>query len=581
MKIKFTIYLVIFASFLFNQDNELAEYKKLLNQTLEYIERDYVDSVSYPDLIISSMKGLLEPLDPYTRVVIGSSKDRLDQMTKGKYGGVGMRIGSLRDTITVLSPMEDSPAYSEGIKAGDQIVKIDSTDAIGLTTKEAVKILKGELGTKVVLHIRRPGEKGQFRFELTRANIMLKDVPYWEIDENSIGYIRITKFSRNTYEDFLKALKDIDSEDFTDSNGNGIWDKGEIFIDTNQNGAFDTKGSLKGLVIDLRGNSGGLLSEAIQILRTLITNGETLLQTKGKNGKILRTYKAYKNLNDNRRYFLSEDVPIVVLVNKSSASASEIIAGVIQDLDRGLILGSTTFGKGLVQQPRHLNDTISIKVTNAKYYIPSGRLIQKEDYGIFKNKDSEDKVFYTINMNRPVKGGKGISPDIELEPIKIPAFISSLWRERIFLSFSSEYINKNKIINQDFEITSKVLDDFENYCSNLKSSITYTLPGELELEELKKKLDVDTDVSFSIFRDKSSINRYIKKMEKYFIKEKNRQFSKKENIQWLENGLEREFARIIIGEGARLGASLKVDSQYHEAVRILTNPDEYYSILGY
>tara|TARA_Y100000996_G_scaffold352672_1_gene292309 strand:- start:23 stop:1846 length:1824 start_codon:yes stop_codon:yes gene_type:complete len=604
-KIKTVIFFIVFTPLLSSQSNQISDYKKLLDQTLEYIEQDYVDSVSYPDLIISSMKGMLKPLDPYTRVVIGSSKERLDLMTKGKYGGVGIRIGVLRDTLTVLSPMENSPAYTEGIKAGDQIVRIDSTDAIGFSTREASKIIKGELGSKVTLHIRRPGQKGKFSFELTRANITVKDVPYWQVDENSIGYIRVTRFSRNTYEDFLKALKDIDSENFTDSNGNGrrdiaenfmdknkngiwdegerfadknkngIWDEGESFDDLNGNGEFDTNGNLKGLIIDLRGNSGGLLREAIGMLNSVIKKGEPLLQTKGKNGKVLRTYKSTTNP------VLSEDVPLVVLVNKSSASASEIIAGVIQDLDRGLILGKTTFGKGLVQQPKSLNDTISIKVTNAKYYIPSGRLIQKEDYGLLKDMNSKDSVFYTLNMKRPVNGGGGIAPDIKVEPIKPPAFISSLWKERVFLSFSSEYINKNKISNLDFEISSKVLDDFETYCDNLKSDISYTLPGERELKLMKEKLDINTNNSFSLFRDNASMSRNIKKMEKYYLKEKSRQFSKKENKKWLINGLEREFARIIDGESARLGASLKVDSEYDEALRILMSLDEYYSLLGF
>ena len=163
-KIKPVIFFILFTSLLLSQNNQISDYKKLLDQTLEYIEQDYVDSVSYPDLIISSMKGMLKPLDPYTRVVIGSSKERLDLMTKGKYGGVGIRIGVLRDTLTVLSPMENSPAYTEGIKAGDQIIRIDSTDAIGFSTREASKIIKGELGSKVTLHIRRPGQKGKFSF---------------------------------------------------------------------------------------------------------------------------------------------------------------------------------------------------------------------------------------------------------------------------------------------------------------------------------------------------------------------------------------------------------------------------------
>ena len=156
-------------------------------------------------------------------------------LTKGKYGGVGIRISSLRDTLTVLSPMEDSPAYSEGIKSGDQIIKIDSVDAIKMTTKEASKLIKGELGTYVTLDIRRPRDKKKYSFELTRSNITIHDVPYWHIDENSIGYIRITRFSRNTYEDFIKALREIDREKFIDLNNNGKWDSEENYKDSNNN----------------------------------------------------------------------------------------------------------------------------------------------------------------------------------------------------------------------------------------------------------------------------------------------------------------------------------------------------------
>ena len=582
---KFKIYVLVFIilSFLVSQSDRASDYYEFFDDILEYIEDDYVNSVDPDELMISSMKGLLEPLDRYSKILVGSSKDRYDELTKGKYGGVGIRIKSLRDTLTVVSPMENSPAYTEGMQSGDQIIKIDDIHAIGFTTKKASEIIKGELGSIVTLHVRRPGDKKKYSFELTRSSIPIKDVPYWSIDENAIGYIRVTRFSRNTYEDFLKALKEIDSEDFTDSNGNGyfdksetyqdknkngIWDEGERFADKNKNGIwdqgekfkdyngnkkFDKSGGLKGLIIDLRGNSGGLLREATGILNLLIKKGEPLLYTKGKDGEILRTYKSTSEPK------LSEDVPIIVLVNKSSASASEILAGTIQDLDRGVILGNTTFGKGLVQRTKALNDTLSVKITVAKYYTPSGRLIQKEEYSSIEGDSDKDSVFYTTNMKRAVYGGGGINPDITTEREKIPPFIQALWREGVFLSFSSEYINKNKMTNHNFEITQSVIDDFEEFYNNLEA-ISYTLPGEKELKSMKIALDVDDDTKISVFQEDAFINRYIKKMDKYFSKEKNRQFSKEENRKWIENGLEREFSRIIIGEKARIGSALKVDS---------------------
>ncbi len=605
LKFKYFICIIFSISMVLSEKNEILEYKKLIDKTLRYVENDYVDTTNQSDLIISSLKGMLDDLDPYTKIVIGSSKDRLDMLTKGKYGGVGIRIGSLRDTLTVLSPMEDSPAYSEGIISGDQIIKIDTIQAIGFSTRQASEIIRGELGSIVELKVRRPGLKKYLTFELKRSNIAVKDVPFWKIDENSIGYIRITRFSRNTFEDFSKALSEIDAENFYDNNGNGFrdleekyidenkngewdfgeryadknkngeWDSGEKYDDSNKNGIYDKNGQLKGLIIDLRGNSGGLLSEAIQILNTLIRKGQPLLYTKGRDGKILRKYKSTSDP------VLSEDIPIAVLVNNSSASASEIISGVIQDLDRGIVIGRTTFGKGLVQQVRTLNDTISLKVTNAKYYIPSGRLIQKEDYSRNKKSNLNNATFSTLNMNRPVNGGGGITPDVKTKPNIQPSFIRALWREGLFLRFSSQYINVNNITNVDFKINKKILNEFEKYCENLDSELDYELPGERDLAKMKDNLGIN-ESGFNIARNNNFLlSWYVKGMNKYFEKQKKKQFKDSENIVWIKNGLEREFSRIIVNERARIGAALNVDSEYKEAVNILSDYDKYYSILGF
>ena len=598
---------------IFGDEALIEDYKDIFERTFNYVNKGYVDSIDQSELLISGIKGMLKPLDPYTKVVIGSSKERLDMLTKGKYGGVGIRIGSLRDTLTVLSPMEDSPAYTEGIKSGDQIIKIDSVKAIGMTTREASKIIKGELGSEVVLHIRRPGHKKKYSFYLTRSNISVKDVPYWSIDENGFGYIRITRFSRNTYEDFLKALQQIDSEDFIDSNNNGKWDKSENyrdnnnnnkrdlnerfvdinrnnqwdpaedFIDSNNNGKWDKNGVLNGLIIDLRGNSGGLLREATSILNSLTKKGENLLYTKGRGGKVLRRYKSTSDP------ILSADTPVIILVNKSSASASEIIAGVIQDLDRGVVMGSPTFGKGLVQQIKTLNDTISLKVTNAKYYIPSGRLIQKQDWlkdgYLTDGLNTKDSTFYTVNMNRVVYGGGGIKPDLKTDAEKAPAFISMLWKKGLFLSFSAEYIAKNNIDKNNFEISTHVLKEFEDFCTNIDDDLSYLLPGEKELKLMKEALKIGDDKNnskrISLFKDSNSANRYISKMNKHFEKQKNRQFRDPDNKKWLINGLEREFSRILLGERERIGASLKIDDEYDEAIKILSNRKLYDSILGF
>ena len=228
---------------IFADENLIEDYKDMFERTFNYVNKGYVDSVDHSELLISGIKGMLKPLDPYTKVVIGSSKERLDMLTKGKYGGVGIRINSLRDTLTVLTPFEDSPAYTEGIHSGDQIIMVDSVDTKGMSLSDASSLIKGELGSIVQLTIYRPSERKKITFDLTRANIIVKHVPYWGVDDDGIGYVRITKFSKNTAKDFSLAIKEL---------------KEKI---------------MKGLVIDLRSNSGGLLSNAINILDKLTDRG--------------------------------------------------------------------------------------------------------------------------------------------------------------------------------------------------------------------------------------------------------------------------------------------------------------------
>ncbi|MBT5077874.1 MAG: PDZ domain-containing protein, partial [Candidatus Marinimicrobia bacterium] len=234
------------------KSEETQAYLDMLETAFLKLRDTYVDSINEKEIIKAGIKGMMKPVDPYTRFLSGSSKDRLDMLRTGKYGGVGIQIGMRRDTLTVLAPMEDSPAYSEGIHSGDQIYKIDSTLTEGMSIKDASALIRGELGSVVVLHMFRPVTKERIAFELTRANIKLNDVPYWGLDENDIGYIRIKKFSKNTAKEFRDAMVDM------------------------------SKNGMKGLVIDLRGNSGGLLNNAINMLDVLTPRGTALLSTRGR-----------------------------------------------------------------------------------------------------------------------------------------------------------------------------------------------------------------------------------------------------------------------------------------------------------
>ena len=537
----------------FSNDQNTQDYLDMLETAFYRVRGSYVDSINESEIIKAGIKGMMKPLDPYTRFLSGSSKDRLDMLRTGKYGGVGIQIGLRRDTLTVLTPFEDSPAYTEGIQSGDQILMIDSVKTKGMSLKDASELIKGELGSVVVLTIYRPSSRIKIPFELTRADIIIKHVPYWGVDENGIGYIRITKFSKNTAKDFSTGLQEmIDDE-------------------------------LKGLVIDLRGNSGGLLKNSINILDKLTDRGINLLNTRG------RIPKSNRKMNSRRAPMLSPEIPIAVLINRSSASASEIVSGVIQDLDRGIIVGEKSFGKGLVQSMYNLNDTTTLKVTTAKYYTPSGRLIQKEDYlnngFLTDGLDKKDSLF-TTRGGRTVKGGGGITPDVEIKRNSLPPYVQGLWKEGVFLTFAAEHVPMNKI-ESPINITDKIYRDFEIFLKEYE--INYKLPGEKNLNKLKialrsqddlKKITNTSILSKLMFwkKSKSVILQLTEKLDIYYKNKREGQYWDPNNIKWVKNGLLREMSLVASGNREKIRVSLIEDNVYQEAVEILLDMNRYYDI---
>ena len=537
----------------FSNDQNTQDYLDMLETAFYRVRESYVDSINESEIIKAGIKGMMKPLDPYTRFLSGSSKDRLDMLRTGKYGGVGIQIGLRRDTLTVLTPFEDSPAYTEGIQSGDQILMIDSVKTKGMSLKDASELIKGELGSVVVLTIYRPSSRIKIPFELTRADIIIKHVPYWGVDENGIGYIRITKFSKNTAKDFSTGLQEmIDDE-------------------------------LKGLVIDLRGNSGGLLKNSINILDKLTDRGINLLNTRG------RIPKSNRKMNSRRAPMLNPEIPIAVLINRSSASASEIVSGVIQDLDRGIIVGEKSFGKGLVQSMYNLNDTTTLKVTTAKYYTPSGRLIQKEDYlnngFLTDGLDKKDSLF-TTRGGRTVKGGGGITPDVEIKRNSLPPYVQGLWKEGVFLTFAAEHVPMNKI-ESPINITDKIYRDFEIFLKEYE--INYKLPGEKNLNKLKialrsqddlKKITNTSILSKLMFwkKSKSVILQLTEKLDIYYKNKREGQYWDPNNIKWVKNGLLREMSLVVSGNREKIRVSLIEDNVYQEAVEILLDMNRYYDI---
>ncbi len=319
----------------------ISDNLRVYNKVVKYLLSDYVDEIDSEKIVRASIEGMLKGLDPYTVFYVEEDQSQVDMLTKGKYGGVGIRIGVRGDTLTVIAPMENTPGYRAGIQPGDLIMKIDGNSTLEMNSDEAAKRIRGKPGTTVVLELLRIGESETFDVPLVREEIVVNDLPYFGIDDG-IGYIRINRFSRNTSRQFSQAIIEMQ-------------DKG-----------------IDGLVVDLRGNPGGLMNDAIYMVDALVEKGVSIVETRGR---AARTDTKHESRADP---ILNIDTPLAILVNGGSASASEIVAGAIQDLDRGAIIGQQTFGKGLVQTIYPLGKMTSIKMTTAKYYIPSGRLIQKE-----------------------------------------------------------------------------------------------------------------------------------------------------------------------------------------------------------
>ena len=498
----------------------------------------YVDETDPGELMKEGIDKMLKSLDPYTTYIPESEIEDFRFMTTGQYGGIGSVITKREDYVYISEPYEGYPAQKAGLMAGDKILEINGKSAKGKTTEEASKILKGQPNTSVTLLIERNNLDKPFEVTFVREKVSVKSVPYSSYIENGIGYIILRSFTRNCSNDIKKAIKQL-----------------------------RLNGNLNGLILDLRSNPGGLLNESVNIVNLFVEKGEEVVSTKGK---IKSWEKSYLALNKP----LDLEVPLVVLINSSSASASEIVSGSIQDLDRGVVIGQRSYGKGLVQQTRKLSYNAQLKLTVAKYYIPSGRCIQALDYSnrnndgsVGKMQDSLMTAFKTKN-GREVFDGGGIQPDIITEKENISNIVVSLFRERLFFDYATEFRFKNDSINKDFIFSESDYLHFINYLSDKEYS--YNTKTEEALKSLKKHA----------------------KDENYFATS-NKEFEALESQLSLNKGDDllinkQEIIEILTGEirsryfyqKGRIEAALNFDMELEKAISILKNQEEYNSILA-
>ena len=454
-KSKFFYFIIFIAtlSIAFTQSDfyrKIANSQRLINQVYSQIFSTYVDQLDPEVFTRSSINSITENLDPYTTLLVEDQQYSIELLTDGKYGGVGIQLGYRNKEMTVISPMNDSPAQKAGIMSGDIIKKIDNSEVKVMSFNDAAAKIRGKKGSKVKLTIKRFGENDNIDFVLTRSSIDVKDISYSGMISSTTGYIRLNRFSRYASRDFQKELVEL------------------------------TKKDISQLIIDLRDNTGGLLSAAVNILDMLTDKDIPLVSTKG------RTKESNRSFYSKRNPIISKDVRIVVLINQGSASASEIVAGAIQDLDRGIIVGEKSFGKGLVQTAYEIDKKRTIKITTARYYIPSGRFIQKRDYidsKFLMNKADEDSLFKTRN-GRIVYGNGGITPDTIVVDKKMESISTQFWRNGYFYSFAQE----NKFQYETFVDVKKdteLLNKFYDYIKDLDKAM---LPGQKELTELEKNI---------------------------------------------------------------------------------------------
>ncbi|AKA34945.1 S41 family peptidase [Flagellimonas lutaonensis] len=433
---------------------EIAKQIEIFTTLFKELNMNYVDETNPAELMDSAIKNMLEELDPYTRFLNEQDVEAYKINNAGEYSGIGALVRSYEDRLLVIEPYKDYPADKAGLKAGDEIIKIGDIEVADFDDN-ATELLKGANNTSVTITYKRQGQIKTAT--LTREAVEVDAVPYYGMIDEKTGYIVLSKFNRKASSQTKSALQDL---------------KG--------------KGAER-LVLDLRGNPGGLLSEAINVTNIFVEKGELIVTTKSKVKKFNQEYKTKNKPED-------LDIPLVILIDGGSASASEIVSGGLQDLDRAVVIGARSFGKGLVQRPLKLTYGTQLKVTISRYYTPSGRCIQSLDYW---NRDEEGNAVRNTQFNtfktrngRTVQDGGGVMPDIEIASLQSNALIDALVKENIIFDFATDFHYSNNYGSvRDFKFTDAQYEDFKDFA--LSKNFTYRTESEKLLEEA---LNNDSDL---------------------------------------------------------------------------------------
>jgi carboxyl-terminal processing protease len=521
---------------------EISKNLDIFGKLYREINSFYVEETDPSKLMRTGIKAMLGSLDPYTTFVGEEGIEDFRFMSTGQYGGIGALIGKRDGRIVVTEPYEGYPADQAGLKAGDQIIAVDGKQVAG-TEKEVIDIrdlLRGEQGTSVVLTVKRKGEEGPLELTVKRDRIKIRNVPYFGVTDENIGYIALTGFTQDAGKEVQEALKEMMKDH-----------------------------PLKGVILDLRDNPGGRLDESVNVANAFLSKGEKIVETRGRMEDSYRSYEA-------KQAPVAADLPLTVLINGRSASASEIVAGAIQDFDRGLIIGERSFGKGLVQNIRNLAYNTQLKVTTAKYYTPSGRCIQAIDYAerdeygrVRRIPDSLQNEFTTRN-GRKVYDGGGIEPDILIDEADMNLVSRELLRQGVIFDFVTGFVAEHPSIAGpgEFVVDEDLYQQFIDYAK--ARNFSYETPADQQLEVLSEVLEeeaYDQHLSDELASLKVRLNR---------SKEKDFQ-TYREEISW---ALQEELLRRYYYEAGVRQAALNHDPEVLQAINLLGDKDAYAKALS-
>lgn len=491
----------------------------ILGEVFKEINSQYVEEVDPEDLMKDAIDGMLSNLDPYTVYMDAEESSDLDLITDGIYNGLGFTVTVKDEMLTITEIMDGYPAQKSGLRIGDRLYKIDTSLTLNLDASNIRKFTKKPAGTKLDFWILRDGRDDTLHYELIVEEINMKNVTFSEIIKDSIGYIKLERFSRNSNSEVSEALKRLKRSE-----------------------------KVKAVILDLRDNPGGLMEGALRIVELFVPKNSLILTTRGKQKVLEREYRSISEP-------LEPNLPLAVLINNGSASASEILAGAIQDLDRGIIVGEKSYGKGLVQTIFSLPYDAALKITTSKYYTPSGRSIQKINYSKTNEKKHDTLIFYTKN-GRKVQELNGISPDSTVQLIAPPSFIKQLIEDDIFFKFANLYTSKLDNLPEKFMINKKIISEFKAYLNDI--NYFEMTSAFLRMDDLMEKLDSEK-LNGDLKNKLRKIQKDIKEEEKKLIDKHSDEIAKYIEIEILKRfKSQKEMIRIALNKDNQVNTAINL-----------------------